>query len=117
MPNLPSLQIPARSPETAASSFSFGLPPRSNSTNLQSTVKNLLPQMSFRRKNVSNEFEKTVQMTPVTAPSDGFDKSSSSRLSSLKSAHSFPGTPNASSYPETAQEQDNETLGSSLSVS
>lgn len=75
-------------------------------------------------KNVSNEMEKTVLMIPDTVPSDGSDKPSTSRsfslnkviFPSLKSAHSLPVTPIATSYPETAQEQDRETLDCSATV-
>lgn len=120
-PNLPSLEIPVRSLETALSdimridipsptSTRAGLPPRPNSAKLKSSVKNMLSQKSFRGKNLSQEAEKTVLIVPHTPLSD---KPSTSRSFSLnkilfspstKSVHSLPVTPMANADPNPSQE-------------
>ncbi|KAI3460084.1 hypothetical protein Pfo_016747 [Paulownia fortunei] len=120
-PNLSSLEIPMRSLESALSDFTridipsptstrAGLPPRPSSAKLKSSVKNMLPQKSFRGKNLSQEAEKTVLIIPDTPLSD---KPSTSRSFSLnkilfststKSAHSLPVTPMSNADPKPSQE-------------
>ncbi|KAA8524128.1 hypothetical protein F0562_010441 [Nyssa sinensis] len=126
-PNLSSLEIPARSMENTLSNFTridipsvpspspsstrAGLPPRPNSAKVRSSMRNLLPQRSFRGKNLSQDGEKTVLIIPDTPLSD---KPSTSRSFSLnkvffslstKSVHSLPITPVANSSPESVQER------------
>ncbi|KAI4295069.1 hypothetical protein MLD38_040664 [Melastoma candidum] len=70
-PTLSSLQIPARSVETAftmvempsaatltPSSNWAGLPPRPNSARLSASVRNLLPQKSYRTKDAGQDIER-----------------------------------------------------------
>ncbi|KAI9153932.1 hypothetical protein LWI28_018672 [Acer negundo] len=128
-PNLSSLQIPVRSLDSSLPDFTqidipsvpsptssrAGLPPRPNSAKFKSSVRNLLPQRSFRSKNLSQDGEKTVLIIPDTPPSDGpQDKPSTSRSfslnkvffsSSMKVAHSLPATPRADSGPDSVQER------------
>ncbi|XP_061371315.1 uncharacterized protein LOC133313915 [Gastrolobium bilobum] len=119
-PSLSSLQIPARSLESALSSFTKtdgptlsspgstrGLPPRPNSAKVKSSIRNLLPARSFRAKTCSQDCERTVLIVTDTLPSDGpVDKPSTSRTlslnkilfpSSTKAAYSLPVTPIATS--------------------
>ncbi|KAF8408764.1 hypothetical protein HHK36_004833 [Tetracentron sinense] len=127
-PNLSSLQIPTRSLEntlpsssridipsvSSPSSMRAGLPPRPNSAKFK-PYRNLLPQRSFKVKNLSHEGEKTVLIIPDTPPSEGpLDKPSTSRSfsltkvfssSSAKKTHSLPVTPVANSGPESVQEK------------
>ncbi|XP_052178344.1 uncharacterized protein LOC127792062 [Diospyros lotus] len=111
-PNLSSLQIPARSMENTLSNFSpssnrAGLPPRPNSAKFKSSVRNLLPQRSFRGKGLSQDGEKTVLILPDTPLSERPSTSRSFSLnkvfvsSSTKSAHSLPVTPVANSGLQT----------------
>ncbi|OVA14985.1 zinc finger protein [Macleaya cordata] len=125
-PNLSSLQIPERSIEHALlsstridilsaspSSTRSGLPPRPSSAKYKTSVKNLLPQRSFRTKNLSQEGEKTVLLIPEAQLSEGpVEKPSTSRSFSLtkvfsssmaKGANSLPVTPVASSGVESIQ--------------
>ncbi|XP_019162313.1 PREDICTED: uncharacterized protein LOC109158877 isoform X2 [Ipomoea nil] len=116
-PNLSSLQIPARSSECDLTSFTridvpspgsarAGLPPRPNSARLISSVKNLIPQKSFRAKNLPPDAEKTVLIVPETPLSDKPSTSRSFSLnkilfsSSTKPAHSLPVTPKESAAPK-----------------
>lgn len=124
-PSLSSLQIPARSVEIALLSFAKtdvpsqsspganrgGLPPRPNSARVKPSMRNLLPQRSFRAKNCSQDCERTVLIVPDTSPSDGpLDKPSTSRSLSLnkvlvpptKAANSLPVTPIANLAAEPA---------------
>ncbi|KAK7393806.1 hypothetical protein VNO78_22370 [Psophocarpus tetragonolobus] len=126
-PILSSLQIPARSVESALSSFtktdgptlisspgsSKGLPPRPNSARVKSTMRTLLSERSFRAKNSSQDSERTVLIVPDNLPTDGpVDKPSTSRSlslnkilfsSSMKAVHSLPVTPTANSGAENIQ--------------
>ncbi|KAL2327142.1 hypothetical protein Fmac_020569 [Flemingia macrophylla] len=125
-PSLSSLQIPARSLESAFSSLSKaegptlisspgssrGLPPRPNSARGKSSMRSLLSERSLRAKNSSQDCETTVLILPDTLPSDGStsgDKPSTSRSlslnkilfsSSMKAGHSLPVTPTANSGAE-----------------
>ncbi|KAL6983180.1 hypothetical protein U1Q18_016573 [Sarracenia purpurea var. burkii] len=122
--NLTSLQIPARSMENTLSNFMridtqvpspsstrAGLPPRPTSAKFKTSMRNVLPQRSFRGKNLSQDGEKTVLIFPDTLT---LDKPSTSRSFSLnkiffsssttKSAHSVPVTPVANSGPQSAKE-------------
>ncbi|XAR52835.1 Ubiquitin--protein ligase [Bertholletia excelsa] len=130
-PNLSSLQIPVRSMENSLSfsridiqvpspsSARAGLPPRPNSAKIKSSMRNLLPQRSFRGK-LSQDGEKTVLITPCTPPSDKPSTSRSFSLnkvffsSSTKSAYSLPVTPVAYSGPEFTKEN-NPTVDSGIS--
>ncbi|XP_057433879.1 uncharacterized protein LOC130726592 isoform X2 [Lotus japonicus] len=121
-PSLSSLQIPARSIESALSSFTRtdgptlsspgstrGLPPRPNSAKVKSSMRNLLSARSFRAKTSSQDCERKVLIVPDTLPSDGGaldHKPSTSRSLSLnkvvfpastKAAHSLPVTPSENS--------------------
>lgn len=109
-PSLSTLQIPERCLENTLSSFTrldpspsstrAGLPPRPHSAKLISSVKNLLPQRSYKAKTSSQDVEKVVLIVP-DAPSS--DKPSTSRSFSLNrvifpsstksAAHSLPVTP------------------------
>ncbi|XP_057461435.1 uncharacterized protein LOC130751780 isoform X2 [Actinidia eriantha] len=124
-PNLSSLEIPSRSMETTLSNFTridtpqvpspsytrSGLPPRPSSAKFKSSVRNLLPQRSFKSKNSSQDSEKTVLIIsdmptldkkPSTSRSFSLNKVFFS--SSTKSAHSLPVTPVANSgFPSTKE--------------
>ncbi|CAA2982690.1 E3 ubiquitin- ligase MARCH10 [Olea europaea subsp. europaea] len=119
-PNLSSLEIPARSLESTLYDFAridipsptstkAGLPPRPNSAKLISSVKNLLPQRSFRGKHPIQDGEKTVLIIPDT-PKSG--KPSTSRsfslnkflFSSSTKTHSLPVTPMANVEPKPSEE-------------
>ncbi|KAL9425737.1 hypothetical protein AB3S75_032659 [Citrus x aurantiifolia] len=130
-PNLSSLQIPVRSldaclsdfttievpsvPSPNSSSSRTGLPPRRNSAKFKSSVRSLLPQRSFKAKNIAHDGEKTVLILPDTPSSDGpLDKPSTSRSfslnkiffpSSTKVAHSLPATPIATAALDSVQER------------
>lgn len=121
-PNLSSLQIPARSSECDLTSFTridvpspgsarAGLPPRPNSARLISSVKNLIPQKSFRAKNLPPDAEKTVLIVPETPLSDKPSTSRSFSLnkilfsSSTKPAHSLPVTPKESAGPKPFEDR------------
>ncbi|XP_073224636.1 uncharacterized protein [Cicer arietinum] len=123
-PSLSSLQIPARSLESALASSTKtdgptlsspgstrGLPPRPHSTKVKSSMRNLLSDRSFRTKTCSQQdIEKTVLIVPDSLSSHGpLDKPSTSRSlslnkilfpSSTKAAHSLPVTPIANSDAE-----------------
>lgn len=130
-PNLSSLQIPVRSldaclsdfttievpsvPSPNSSSSRAGLPPRPNSAKFKSSVRSLLPQRSFKAKNIAHDGEKTVLILQDTPSSDGpLDKPSTSRSfslnkiffpSSTKVAHSLPATPTATTALDSVQER------------
>ncbi|MBA0712284.1 hypothetical protein Golax_011396 [Gossypium laxum] len=127
-PNLSSLQIPLRSLESSfydfttvdipsdpsPSSTKAGLPPRPHSAKIRSSVRNLLPQRSFRVNNLCQKGEKMVLLVPETPPSDSsMEKASTSRSFSLnkvlfpskKVAHSLPVTPIAYSGPKPIPER------------
>ncbi|KAH9673585.1 RING-CH-type domain-containing protein [Citrus sinensis] len=130
-PNLSSLQIPVRSldaclsdfttievpsvPSPNSSSSRAGLPPKPNSAKFKSSVRSLLPQRSFKAKNIAHDGEKTVLILPDTPSSDGpLDKPSTSRSfslnkilfpSSTKVAHSLPATPIATTALDSVQER------------
>lgn len=123
------MKIPVRSLDNCLSDFTrieipslpspnssrAGLPPRPNSAKFKSSVRNLLPQRSFRAKNVSHDGEKTVLIIPDTPSSDAPpDKPYTSRSfsfnkiffpSSTKAAHSLPSTPLGTSTLESVQER------------
>ncbi|KAF5725565.1 hypothetical protein HS088_TW23G00289 [Tripterygium wilfordii] len=127
-PSLSSLQIPARSLENSLSDLTktdttsvaspsstrAGLPPRPNSASFKASVKNMLPQRSFRTKSLYQDGEKTVLIIPDTPHSNApLDKPSTSRSFSLnkvffspsaKTIHSLPVTPNANSGPQPVVE-------------
>lgn len=115
-PNLSSLQIPVRnmesspsflrldSPSTSsASSLRGGLPPRPNSVNIKSSVRNLLSQKSSGAKRSFPDGEMIVPILPEMQPSSRrLDKPTTSRSFSLnrllftshtKAVHSSPATP------------------------
>ncbi|XP_010246422.1 PREDICTED: uncharacterized protein LOC104589712 isoform X2 [Nelumbo nucifera] len=127
-PNLSSLQIPTRSledtvlsstrmdiPSVPSPSSRAGLPPRPSSAKFKPSMRNLLPQLSFRTKNLSQEGEKTVLLIADVTPSEvPPDKPSTSRSFSLtkvfsspstKRTHSLPVTPVAHSGPDTVWEK------------
>lgn len=126
-PNLSSLQIPSRSLENtfydftsvtpsdpSPSSTKAGLPPRPHSAKIRSSVRNFLPQRSFRANNWCQKGEKMVLIVPDTPPSNGsLEKPSTSRSFSLnkvlfpstKAAHSLPVTPIAYSGPKSIPER------------
>ncbi|XVF58495.1 hypothetical protein PTKIN_Ptkin07bG0070600 [Pterospermum kingtungense] len=127
-PNLSSLQIPSRSLESSfydftsvdipsdpsPSSTKARLPPRPHSAKIRSSVRNLLPQRSFRANNLCQKDDKMVLIIPETPPSDGsLEKPSTSRSFSLnkvffpstKAAHSLPVTPIAYSGPKSIPER------------
>ncbi|KAJ8642123.1 hypothetical protein MRB53_018817 [Persea americana] len=128
-PNLSSLQIPSRSmenpcpsstriniPSTASPSATrAGLPPKPTSAKGKPSTRNLLPQRSFRTKNLPPECERTVLIIPGTPTSEEpQDRPFSSRSFSLtkvfsvsaKRTHSLPVTPMANSGPQPVLEQD-----------
>ncbi|XP_028102675.1 uncharacterized protein LOC114301918 isoform X1 [Camellia sinensis] len=126
-PSLSSLQIPTRSMESTLSNFTSidtpqvpspsstrsGLPPRPSSVKFKSSMRNLLPQRSFRGKNLSQDGEKTVLIIPETPPSDRPSTSFSRTFSlnkvffssSTKSPHSLPVTPVSNSSIKSANER------------
>ncbi|KAK2982152.1 hypothetical protein RJ640_028723 [Escallonia rubra] len=118
-PNLSTLQIPTRSLENTLSNFTrvdipspsstrAGLPPRPHSAKFKSSMRNLLPQRSFRAKLPSQDGEKTVLIpdTPLSAKpstSRSFSLNKILFASSTKSASSLPVTPLANSGPDSEQ--------------
>lgn len=133
-PNLSSLQIPERVLESTFSSnitstqsptsTKAGLPPRPSSAKFKSSMRNLLPQKSFKVKNSYQDGEKTVLIIPDTMPSESSleKKPSTSRSfslnkvffsSSTKSTHSLPVTPIANSGQEIALERNLDRLSNS----
>ncbi|XP_043698735.1 probable E3 ubiquitin-protein ligase MARCHF10 isoform X2 [Telopea speciosissima] len=126
-PNLSSLQIPARSLEDSLpisteidipstlcqSSTKSGLPPRSSSAKFKPSIRGLLPQRSFKTKNLSQD----------TSPSEGsLDKPSNSKSffltkvfssPSIKSINSLPATPDVNSSADCVQERN---LDDSLNI-
>lgn len=116
-PNL-SLQIPARTLDNhiptstrinispSPSSTRAGLPPRPNSTRTKSSIKNIIPQQSFRARSSAQEGDRTVLLIPGT-PSEGQQDNSTTLRSfsfrkvinslSAKHTHSLPVTPVATS--------------------
>lgn len=118
-PTLTTLEIPTRSVENTLSNFTRidiipsprgGLPPRPSSAKFRSSMRNLLPQRSFRGKNISeddddHEGDRTVLIIPNTPVSDkppstprSFSLNKVLFSSSTKSAaHSLPVTPIAES--------------------
>ncbi|PPR97234.1 hypothetical protein GOBAR_AA23437 [Gossypium barbadense] len=114
-PNLSSLQIPLRSLESSfydfttvdipsdpsPSSTKAGLPPRPHSAKIRSSVRNLLPQRSFRVNNLCQKGEKMVLLVPETPPSDSsMEKPSTSRSFSLNKVL-FPSTKNSVVQPHS----------------
>ncbi|GMP51916.1 hypothetical protein CsSME_00017955 [Camellia sinensis var. sinensis] len=95
------------------SSTRSGLPPRPSSVKFKSSMRNLLPQRSFRGKNLSQDGEKTVLIIPETPPSDRPSTSFSRTFSlnkvffssSTKSPHSLPVTPVSNSSIKSANER------------
>ncbi|XP_038974205.1 uncharacterized protein LOC103719384 isoform X2 [Phoenix dactylifera] len=125
-PNLSSLEIPARTLENqfpsstrinispSPSSTRVGLPPRPASARTKSTIRNLLPQRSFKIKGSTPDSDRTILLVPGTPSSEGQDKPSTSKPFSLakvfssasaKKTHSLPVTPVASSGPDSGQER------------
>lgn len=125
-PNLSSLQIPARTLENqlplstrinispSPSSTKAGLPPRPTSARAKSSIRNLLPQRSFKTKSSTLESDRTILLVPGTPSSEGQDKPSTSKPFSLtkvfssvsaKRTHSLPVTPVAISGPASARER------------
>ncbi|KAK1277092.1 hypothetical protein QJS04_geneDACA023948 [Acorus gramineus] len=126
-PNLSSLQIPDKLLENplptstritipsapTPSSTRAGLPPRPGSTKSKPSIRNMLPQRSFKVNTVSSEGEKTVLLNQQASSSEvAEDKPSTSRTFSLtrafsslsaKRAYSLPSTPIGSSLPEPVQ--------------
>lgn len=114
-PNLSFLAVPARSLEGVPSSTrtdipsvlspsttTGGLPPWPCSAGLKSSMKNMLPQRSFRAKTPSNDGEKTVLIFSSMLRSDNSgDKPSTSRSFSLNKVFSSPSTKRACSLPVT----------------
>jgi len=112
-PNL-SLQIPARTLDTSIptstrinissspSSTRAGLPPRPNSTRTKSSIKNIMPQHSFRARSSAQEGDRVILLNPGT-PSEGQQDNPSTARSfsfrkvitslSAKRTHSLPVTP------------------------
>lgn len=99
------------------------LPPKPNSAKDKPSTRNLLPQQSFKTKNLPQECERTVLIIPGTPTSEGpQDRPSSSRSFSLtkvfsvsaKRTHSLPVTPMANSGPVPVREHD--VVGQSDSV-
>lgn len=125
-PNLTTLLIPSRSMESptpsstrinittvsSPNSTRAGLPPRPSPAKSRTlSMKNLLPQRSFKNKSVIPEGEKAVLITPGT-PLSGEDKPSTSSksfslskvFSSSKRTNSLPVTPVANSGAKLAAE-------------
>ncbi|KAK1282637.1 hypothetical protein QJS10_CPB22g00208 [Acorus calamus] len=125
-PNLSSLQIPDKLLENplptstritipsapTPSSTRAGLPPRPGSTKSKPSIRNMLPQRSFKANTVTSE-EKTVLLNQQASSSEvAEDKPSASRTFSLtrafsslsaKRTYSLPSTPIGSSVPEPVQ--------------
>ncbi|CAL5040001.1 unnamed protein product [Urochloa decumbens] len=112
-PNL-SLQIPARTLDTAIptstrinissspSSTRAGLPPRPNSTRTKSSIKNIIPQNSFRSRSSTQDGDRVILLNPGTSSEGQQDNPSTARsfsfrkvINSLsaKRTHSLPVTP------------------------
>ncbi|PVH47373.1 hypothetical protein PAHAL_4G045500 [Panicum hallii] len=148
-PNL-SLQIPARTLDTSIptstrinissspSSTRAGLPPRPNSTRTKSSIKNIMPQHSFRARSSAQEGDRVILLNPGI-PSEGQQDNPSTARSfsfrkvinslSAKRTHSLPVTPvgtndkvsspanQLESLPTTSQNQEVEAkIRRSLSV-
>ncbi|CAN6200782.1 unnamed protein product [Urochloa humidicola] len=112
-PNL-SLQIPARTLDTgiptstrinissSPSSTRAGLPPRPNSTRTKSSIKNIMPQNSFRARSLAQDGDRVILLNPGT-PSEGQQDNPATARSfsfrkvinslSAKRTHSLPVTP------------------------
>ncbi|KAK1280974.1 hypothetical protein QJS04_geneDACA014253 [Acorus gramineus] len=125
-PNLSSLQIPTRSLEnplptstrtaSTPSSTRAGLPPRPNSTKSKPSIRNMLPQRSFKTKTVPSEGEKIVLLTEEASSSGAAEDKpwtstafSLTRVFSSKSTKrtiSLPVTPVGSLVPEPVQVPD-----------
>ncbi|XP_015689591.1 uncharacterized protein LOC102716758 [Oryza brachyantha] len=128
-PNL-SLQIPSRAFDDpvptstrinispSPSSARSGLPPRPNSTRAKSSIRNMIPQRSFKAKSSFQDGDQTIllipgtpssssgqQVKPNTARSFSFRKVISSL--SAKRTHSLPVTPVATSEPSSHGHADN----------
>uniref|UniRef100_A0A7N0T2N6 RING-CH-type domain-containing protein n=1 Tax=Kalanchoe fedtschenkoi TaxID=63787 RepID=A0A7N0T2N6_KALFE len=137
-PCLSSLQIPAKFMEDtnptvistdapsipSPGSLRAGLPPRPASAKKIPSMRNLLPQRSFRAKTTDDEGEKTILIVPDSQASDiSRPKPSTSRSfslnriffpASMKSGNFLPVAPNANSDIQSGQEQNaNEQLDSS----
>ncbi|RZS28365.1 hypothetical protein BHM03_00061953 [Ensete ventricosum] len=131
-PNLPTLQIPARTLEiplpsarsnvlSSPGSVRAGLPPRPISTRAKSSIRSLFPQRSLKTKNSTPGGDRTVLLIPGTPSSQGpQEQASTSRqffitkvLSSTKAlssgstkqTHSLPVTPVANCGPSAVQER------------
>ncbi|KAJ4980554.1 hypothetical protein NE237_031391 [Protea cynaroides] len=126
-PNLSSLQIPARSledslpsstaidiPYTSSPKSTKSLfPPRSSSAKFKPSIRSLLPQRSFKTKNLSQEGEKTVIVPEIAPPEGSLDKPSTSKFSltkifsssSTKRTNSLPTSPDVNSSAECVQER------------
>jgi hypothetical protein len=79
-----------------------GLPPRPNSTRTKSSIKNIIPQNSFRARSSAQEGDRVVLLNPGTSCEGQQDNPTTARsfsfrkvISSLsaKRAHSLPVTP------------------------
>ncbi|CAL5049467.1 unnamed protein product [Urochloa decumbens] len=148
-PNL-SLQIPARTLDTtiptstrinissSPSSTRAGLPPRPNSTRTKSSIKNIVPQNSFRSRSSTQDGDRVILLNPGTSSEGQQDNPSTARsfsfrkvINSLsaKRTHSLPVTPvgttdkvsspanNLESLPTTSQNREAEAkIKRSLSV-
>lgn len=114
MSDFTTIEVPSV-PSPNSSSSRAGLPPKPNSAKFKSSVRSLLPQRSFKAKNIAHDGEKTVLILPDTPSSDGpLDKPSTSRSfslnkilfpSSTKVAHSLPATPIATTALDSVQER------------
>ncbi|KAL6873787.1 hypothetical protein ACP4OV_013869 [Aristida adscensionis] len=112
-PNL-SLQIPARTMDnnvpsstrinisSSPSSTRAGLPPRPNSTRTKSSIKNIIPQNSFRARSSAQEGDRVILLNPGTLSEGQQDNPIAARsfsfrkvITSLsaKRTHSLPVTP------------------------
>ncbi|XP_062178395.1 uncharacterized protein LOC133883178 isoform X2 [Phragmites australis] len=112
-PNL-SLQIPARTLDnniptstrinisSSPSSTRAGLPPRPNSTRTKSSIKNIIPQHSFRARSSAQEGDRVILLNPGTSSEGQQDNPTTARsfsfrkvINSLsaKRPHSLPVTP------------------------
>ncbi|KAL5199312.1 hypothetical protein ABZP36_020515 [Zizania latifolia] len=147
-PNL-SLQIPARTLDNqiatstrinippSPSSARAGLPPRPNSTRTKSSLKNIIPQQSFRARSSAQGGDRTILLIPGT-PSEGQQDNTATLRSfsfrkvinslSAKRTHSLPVMPvgtsdkasspgiQIDSLPTTSNEEVQAQIRRSLSV-
>ncbi|PKA52340.1 E3 ubiquitin-protein ligase MARCH6 [Apostasia shenzhenica] len=127
-PNLPSLQVPERSlqnsqinwtkisfpPSASINSTRSSLPTRPSSAKVKTSIRNLLPQCSFKTKNSIPEGDKTNLLLSSTPSQGQRNRVTTSKVFSLtrvlssvslKGTHSLPATPFGNSALEFSRDR------------